>query len=124
MIRWLSPKELAHTATRVLLSSVFGAYSDKREIQAALDVERPVSAETCESEDTPEVLWVDFVADLGDAFGPTYAVASLLAQPTLDLRGSGGERLATERGRVLIMGGDQVYPTASVTGYNDRTLGP
>ena len=27
MIRWLSPKELTHTAVRVFLSSVFGASS-------------------------------------------------------------------------------------------------
>jgi hypothetical protein len=125
MIRWLSPKELTHTAVRVFLSSVFGAYSDKREIQAALGDDRPVSYERCAlTNEKREELWVDFVADLGDAFGPTYAVASLLARPTLDVGVAGGPPRATERGRVLIMGGDEVYPTASIAGYNDRTLGP
>jgi hypothetical protein len=125
MIRWLSPKELAHTAMRVFLSSVFGAYSDKREIQAALGDDGPVRYDVHEQTGKPrQELWVDFVADLGDAFGPTYAVASLLAQPALDLGLPGGSPHATERGKVLVMGGDQVYPTASITGYNDRTLGP
>jgi hypothetical protein len=125
MIRWLSPKQLTHTAVRVFLSSVFGAYSDKREIQAALGDDFPVSYERCAGTNEPRnELWIDFVADLGDAFGPTYAVASLLARPTLDVGVSRGIRRRTERGRVLIMGGDQVYPTASIAGYNDRTLGP
>jgi hypothetical protein len=125
MVRWLSPKELAHTAVRVFLSSVFGAYSDKREIQAALGDERPASYQVCErTGEAREELWVDFVADLGDAFGPTYAVASLLARPTLAVTGPQGGCHPTERGRVLVMGGDQVYPTPSIAGYNDRTLGP
>jgi hypothetical protein len=125
MIRWLSPKELTHTAVRVFLSSVFGAYSDKREIQAALGENTPVSYERCARTNEPRnELWFDFVADLGDGFGPTYAVASLLARPTLDVGVPRGIRRRTERGRLLIMGGDQVYPTASIAGYNDRTLGP
>jgi hypothetical protein len=125
MIRWLSPKELTHTAVRVFLSSVFGAYSDKREIQAALGDDSFTSYERhALTNEARKDLWVDFVADLGDAFGPTYAVASLLARPTLDVGVRRGITRRTERGRVLIMGGDQVYPTASIAGYNDRTLGP
>ena len=118
MVRWLSPKELAATAVRVLLSSVFGAYSDKREIQAALPREEE------ESYAGEDELWVDYVADLGDAFGPTYAVASLLARPELDLDLPRGERTTTCRGRLLVMGGDEVYPTPSITDYRDHTLGP
>lgn len=107
MIRWLSPKELTHTAVRVFLSSIFGAYSDTREIQAALGDDRPVSNERCaRTNEKREELWVDFVADLGDAFGPTYGVASLLARPTLVVGVAGGPPRANERGRVLIMGGD------------------
>ena len=36
-VRWLSPRELARTAVKVLLAGVFASYSDKREIQAAFD---------------------------------------------------------------------------------------
>ena len=36
MVRWLGPRGLSATAMQVLLSTIFGAYSDKRDIQAAL----------------------------------------------------------------------------------------
>ena len=118
MVRWLSPKQLAATAVRVLLSAVFGSYSDKREIQAAFPCPDPVSYAG------EEELWVDYVADLGDAFGPTYAVATLLAQPQLALGLSGSTPKSTSQGRLLVMGGDQVYPTPSITDYRDHTTGP
>ena len=118
MVRWLSPKELAATAVRVLLSSAFGAYADKREVQAALECPEPVSY--CDEEE----LWIDYVADLGDAFGPTYAVASLLAEPLLPLGVPGDTLKTTRRGRALVMGGDEVYPTPSISDYRDHTLGP
>ena len=118
MVPWLSPGQLVSTNVRVMVSHTFGAYSDKREVQASL-AELPPHPYT----DGPE-LWIDFVADLGDAFGPTYAVASLLAQPRLDLSLPGGEARPTRRGRVLVMGGDEVYPTATIEGYENQTLGP
>src|SRR5690606_24602207 len=64
-------------------------------------------------------LWLDYVADLGDGFDATYSVAYLLAQSELEVD---GERLP--RGDVLVMGGDQVYPTASGQAYEDRCKGP
>src|SRR3954469_2139874 len=36
MVRWFDPVQLAGTALQVIVSSFFGAYSDKREIQAAV----------------------------------------------------------------------------------------
>ena len=123
MVRWMSPKQLLATAVKVLVSSFFGAYSDKREIQAGLPSTDPVSYA-----DEPGVdergVWVDYVADLGDGFGPTYSVASLLARPDLPLAHAGGRPETTSRGRMLVMGGDQVYPVASTIEYRDRTLGP
>ena len=118
MVPWLSPGQLLGTALRVVLSEVFGAYSDKREIQASLE-EFPPRPYT----DEPE-LWIDYVADLGDAFGPTYTLATLLATETLDVAGPDGANHATQRGRVLVMGGDQVYPTASIRDYENKTVGP
>ncbi len=43
MTRWLSLRQLAGTALRVVLSQVFGAYSDKREIQGALPADERLS---------------------------------------------------------------------------------
>ncbi|HKF32410.1 MAG TPA: hypothetical protein VKB37_08555 [Jatrophihabitantaceae bacterium] len=110
-VRWLSPRVLVSTGIRALLASIFGSYSDKRELQAVLPG-------LLYRHDEDDELWFDFVADLGDGFDATYSVASLLAAPSVDV----GLRLP--RGRVLILGGDEVYPTASARSYEDRMKGP
>jgi calcineurin-like phosphoesterase family protein len=113
MVRWLSPTGLASSAFRVLLAGIFGLYSDKREIEAVLP------DPGVEDYSDREELWIDYVADLADGWNPTYAVASAIARPKLDLDGN-----ITRRGDVLVMGGDQVYPFATETGYAHRLLGP
>jgi hypothetical protein len=112
-VAWLAPRQLAGTAVRVLVSAEFGAYLDKRELQNALPA--PIHDEGA---DEPEA-WLDYVADVGDGFNSTYSVAYLLAQPSLTLDGA-----SLPRGRMLLMGGDEVYPTASSERYEDRTKGP
>jgi hypothetical protein len=112
-VPWLSPGQLAGTALRVVLSEWFGAYLDKRELQQALP-----NAIYDEGTGRSE-LWFDYLADLGDGFDPTYSVAYLLAQPDLPLAGQN-----LPRGQVLVMGGDEVYPTPSNQQYEDRTKGP
>jgi hypothetical protein len=120
-VPWLSPVLLAGTAVRVVLAELFGAYLDKRELQNALPAkvfdERPPDADG--KPDEHGELWLDYVADVGDGFNPTYSIAYLLAQRELAV---GGRSLP--RGRVLVMGGDQVYPTASGQQYEDRFKGP
>ena len=118
MVRWLSPRELLSAAARVVVSAVFGAYADKREIQAGLDCSPP-----SDYSGRPE-LWLDYVSDLGDGFGATYSLACLLAAERLELGPAGGEPVTTRRGQVLVMGGDQTYPTASIESYQNRSLGP
>lgn len=63
--------------------------------------------------------WLDFVADTGDGWNSTYAIARLLAEGQLLIAGE-----ALQRGEVLVMGGDQVYPTASREDYAERLLEP
>jgi hypothetical protein len=122
MVDWLAPTQLARTAVKAGLSAVFGEYADKREVQAAL---HPWSATTAKYDadysDHRGDLWFDFVADLGDGFNATYAVAWLLARPELTLP---GEATSLPRGRFLVLGGDQVYPTASREEYQHRFRGP
>ena len=112
-VPWLSPGQLAVTALRVVLSEWFGAYLDKRELQQALP-----GTVFDEGAGEPEA-WIDYVADLGDGFHPTYTIAYLLAQPCLTVDGR-----ELPRGRMLMMGGDEVYPTPSNQQYEDRTKGP
>ncbi|HEX5541044.1 MAG TPA: metallophosphoesterase [Micromonospora sp.] len=112
-VPWLAPLLLVSTGIRTLLAMLFGAYLDKREMQSALP------ARVYQQPGTDGELWLDYVADLGDGFNATYSVAYLLAQPHLDLDGQ-----PLPRGQVLVMGGDQVYPTASNTAYENRCKGP
>src|SRR5215218_607800 len=105
MVRWLEPGVLADAALRVAVSAAFGAYADKREMQAFFDV--PPSYRY---DDEGEPLWIDFVADLGDGFDATYAIACLLARRELQLQDGQGDPYVLPRGRALVMGGDQVYP--------------
>jgi hypothetical protein len=119
MVRWFDPIQLVGTGVQVAVSSVFGSYSDKREIQAAL---APDARPSCEHADADE-LWFDYVADLGDGFEATYTVAHFLARPTLRLERE-GRSWDTTRGRILVMGGDQVYPTATRSDYENRLVGP
>ena len=115
-VRWLAPAQLSRTAIKVGLSSLFADFADRREVQAAL----PKPAIEV-AQDGEGGLWFDFVADLGDGFDPTYTVALLLAQERLAVDGV-AEQLP--RGSMLVLGGDEVYPTPSATGYEDRTKGP
>lgn len=128
-VRWFHPFELARAAVRAVLADMFGAYADKRELQAALYANsrvahRYVSVDPADPT-SPErgEIWLDFVADLGDGFNATYAVASLLGQERLALEHE-GQRYPTQRGALLVMGGDEVYPGAARTEYAERTVGP
>jgi hypothetical protein len=116
MVRWLDPHQLVDTAVRVLLSGVFSSYADNRELQALEPAEVPDRSGQAD-------LWLDYVADLGDGWNSTYTVARLLASEELKLDWD-GETHATERGRVLVMGGDQVYPVPKAAEYENRMLGP
>lgn len=118
MVEWLSPRELIDTGQRALLSGLFGTYADKRELLGALGVAPPQDLS-----DRPE-LWIDYVADLGDGFDATYSIASLLAAGKLDVQAADGEPVGTSRGNVLVMGGDQVYPSAEIDLYEQRLVGP
>ncbi|MGK5671470.1 metallophosphoesterase family protein [Micromonospora sp. URMC 106] len=112
-VPWLAPFLLISTGIRTLLAMLFGAYLDKRELQNAFGdgIFRQVGPDGG--------LWLDYVADLGDGFNATYSVAYLLAQRELEVD---GHRLP--RAQTLVMGGDQVYPSAAFEAYEDRCKGP
>lgn len=147
MVRWFAPGQLAATAVRAGLSGIFGSYADRREMQAALDhgdraSEKDPNLATWNGlfHDYSEApadtdFWIDFVADLGDGFDSTYSIAWLIAQPSLPAPSvsSGGKSVEeasapnaekTTRGQILVLGGDQVYPTPLRDQYRDRFSGP
>ncbi len=112
-VAWLSPTQLAATGIRVAFAAQFGAYLDKRELQLALPTQ------VHEEYAAREELWLDYIADLGDGFDPTYSMAYLLGQDQIEVGDT-----ALPRGNVLVLGGDRVYPTASSAAYEDRFEGP
>src|SRR5438552_1769939 len=89
MVHWFNPTVLLQTAKRVLDSTQFAQYADRRLVHAALDV--PMKRWTilkecfggkkgvCRRRKQPEI-WLDYVADLGDGFDSTYAIAYLIGQ--------------------------------------------
>lgn len=139
MASWFHPGLLVKLLWRVVVSDLFGQYADRRLIVAALDpvtqtdlVERAQQfwpkatfrseedrPPTLFTKDTDGAVWIDFVADLGDGFDATFAIASLLSQETLTVDG-----LALPRGQLLVMGGDEVYPHADKTFYEKQLLEP
>lgn len=115
-VDWYNPAQLAKTGIKTLLSGIFGTYLDKREVQAALKREGDITYYDYSDRTS---ISIDYAADLGDGFDATYSIATMLAQETLECDGQ-----KTKRGEVLIMGGDQVYPTASREEYANRLQGP
>ena len=121
-VRWLSPSQLINSGVQVAIAQQFADFADRRDVQIAY----PQGAIAIDGSDGDDELWLDYVADLGDGFDATYTVAHFLAEPLLTVRAADvdeGERMLP-RASLVVMGGDEVYPTASDEAYADRTLGP
>ncbi len=121
--RWFSPGVLTASGLHVGLTSAFGAFLDKRELQTSreIEVDRRYAGR--------DEVWIDYVADTGDGFAATATVAHQVAKPALRLRdpdppGGGDADLTLPRGDILVFGGDEVYPVASYEGYENRLTGP
>lgn len=117
MVNWLSPGQLLLTGLRALVAGVVGVFADGRLVQAAL---HPAPGPTSDLSARDE-LWIDFVADTGDGWDSTYSVAYNLARPTLSVDGVASD---LPRAQLLVLGGDQVYPTPAGGGYRTRFLDP
>jgi Calcineurin-like phosphoesterase len=141
MVDWFDPGLLAKVGVREVISSTLGSYTDQRLIQASTDNasekrlkdrynfsgvgfnsagEEPVRSQALAA-DANGAVWVDYIADLGDGFEATYAMAYLLAADQLKVA---GESAPLPAGQLLIMGGDQVYPDATKQEYSNRLRDP
>jgi hypothetical protein len=115
-VRWFAPPILLKTGQQVALSKVFAGFSDKRELQTS----QPAQVLPVEGDE----LWVDYVCDTGDGFHATATVANVLVQPSLPIPPAGATAGSLPKGGLLVLGGDQVYPFASIEEYKDRLVGP
>lgn len=129
MVGWYDPGQLLDTARKTAISTIIGENADPRLVTAAAtggkffdysqnfrinndgDFE-PNGTERKE-------IWIDYVSDVGDGWNPTYSIAYTLAQEKLTVRGE-----KTERGEILIFGGDGVYPTATSNEYEEKMVKP
>ena len=130
MVNWYDPRQLFATARKAIISGTFASYADNREMQAALDLEKKSIDCSTDSESKLKLdeIWIDYVSDTGDGFNSTYTVADLVAQSLkvkLNPDYSGDRKSETSNwdlsaGQLLILGGDQVYPTPSMNEYDTR----
>ena len=125
MVAWYDPGVLAKTGLKTLLSGTIGRQADRRLLDAVARPQ-PLAFDYSEDDDghAREELWLDYVSDLGDGWDSTYAVASAVTAPTLDVKDASGKVHHTVGGEVLVFGGDEVYPTASLQEYQARTVVP
>jgi hypothetical protein len=112
-VRWLSVPQLVRTAIEVARGLKFARYADKREAMSGT----PREFYRIPGKDTD--VWVDYVADTGDGFAATYATARCVAgglavTPKEPFEGR------PKQADLLVFGGDEVYPVASVKRYEDR----
>ncbi|CRK57955.1 hypothetical protein [Alloactinosynnema sp. L-07] len=121
-VKWLSIGQLRRTALEVVQASVFAKFADKRETMSGCP------REFYRLPTTDRAVWVDYVADTGDGFEATFATARGLAGVEDDGTPIPVAGLETElkdrphQAHLLVMGGDQVYPVASVDEYRERLL--
>ncbi|CAN8246430.1 unnamed protein product [Cochlearia groenlandica] len=129
MVPWYSgtSADLFKTVFDLLVSiTVFVGRFDMRMLQAAM-------IKSCDGTNRKELLydhfadkkdfWFDFMADTGDGGNSSYAVAKLLAQPSLTVL-VGDEYQPLPRGNVLLIGGDLAYPNPSSFTYEKRLFCP
>jgi hypothetical protein len=169
MTEWFSPTTLLDMAFRTMWTTLVERYADRREtMKLRIDGRRPAGPPRDRVDGDgdgdgaaqPEGIYelvddqeevpgsandfvLDYVADLGDGFHPTFTVAQLIASDSIspiDRATTGGlgttagaaaepghamaEATTLRRADVVIMGGDEVYPRATKQNYWNRTIGP
>lgn len=118
MVNWLAPGQLLKTGMRAAIATTVGGISDPREVQAAL---HPTVGNPPLGVKREDSVWVDYVADTGDGWDSTYSMAWSISRDTLTVP---GVEQALPRADVLVLGGDQVYPTPVGNGYRTHFIDP
>lgn len=109
MVEWYHPYRLLLTGLQVLVWEFVGQGRAMEEAPRSYAI--PAFGK--------DELWFDFVADVGDGWNSTFAIASLLAQERLVVNGQ-----ELPRGRFVLFGGDEVYPVPTQRGYLERFVAP
>jgi hypothetical protein len=153
-VGWYDPRQLVRTGIRIATSELFATHADLRLLYPYLHPEE--TAFLCGGEcagDTAvavhfmpnaKSITLDYIADTGDGFDASYAVAhvatdkelfklnpelkgQLTEKVTRSLGGAPSERLLQALrapGEILVLGGDEVYPTGTKSDYQQRFVVP
>ncbi len=118
-VKWYAPRQLVRTAIEVLATKLFGQRADYRRLASLTQVDGvPLALPPCPG----GARWIDFAADVGDGFSATFSVARALASDvTVEVS---GEPRTLGGADVVLLGGDQVYPTPSRNTYARRFVEP
>lgn len=130
MVRWYDLGQIVGTGLKVAISSILGSRNDVRIVQAIsasgiyyhdYSIINPTGSNvsTSDEPEKKEEIWIDYVSDTGDGWNSTYGIAYYKSQPTLRLND-----FETQRGELLIFGGDEVYPAPSRKNYNEKLIIP
>jgi hypothetical protein len=114
-VQWLSVPQLVRTALLVMQASSFAKYADKREAMAT----SPREFYRLPDPGRPDV-WIDYVADTGDGFDATFATARCVSGGAAVPFATAGGATRPRQADLLVLGGDEVYPTASALQYELR----
>jgi hypothetical protein len=114
MVAWYDPGQLAQTGLAAGVSALLGTRADHRLVEA-LAAEQPLYDYAVAHDE----IVIDYVADTGDGYSTTRAVAEAVRDTPVQW--SPASRF---RRRAILLGGDQVYPTATRREYEDRFVLP
>lgn len=122
MVRWVSVFEGTWVGIQKLRSGHRSASG------SAADATIPWS-EWCIDRSEGGEVWLDYLADLGDAFDPTMAVAWQIGRRQVELADDPNDELPRlpgplPRADLVVMGGDEVYPSASRERYERQLIAP
>ncbi len=94
-----------------------------RRIAGVIDAPNPGAASLTEAVDGD--VWIDFLADTGDDFSVSRAVAKMLfARYEVEDPDDPGKTLELPRGQIMIFGGDTAYPVATEIEIHNRVVVP
>lgn len=129
MVRWYGPLQLLQTGRRVWLSNILGADFDRRQIDPRTSEAYALFDFTTRTLASGELapreeIVLDYIADTGDGWDSTYAIAYTATRPELRVDAPDGTTHLTRRGDILVFGGDEVYPTPSRAAYEQRLVMP
>lgn len=124
MVGWYDPRVLAHSAWLVTVANVFGRHSDTRLIEALSSQPQSWFDYSEAADNSSGEFWFDYASDIGDGWNSTAAIAHAIAQPELAVADAHGRTELTHSGRVLVFGGDEVYPYPSREEYEVRAERP